>query len=55
MNWLTRLVLRLLGWRSQLCRDARGDKYESWVRFDGPQPSYFHVYHERKCGKVVRP
>lgn len=52
MDWLTRTVLRLLGWRPTLGKDGKGDLYEGWVR----GYSYFHVYHERKgLHKVTRP
>lgn len=55
MGWITRLCLRLLGWRPDryVGRDHRGDRYQAWTRRDG---SYFHVYHERRGWKdVVRP
>jgi hypothetical protein len=49
---LTRFVLWLLGWRACLGRDARGERYEAWVR----RGSYFHVYHERVAWEnVIRP
>lgn len=51
MDWLTRLVLKVLGWHSYVGRDARGERYEAWLR----RSSYFHVYHERTANRVLRP
>jgi hypothetical protein len=51
MDNITRLVLIQLGWTPHLCRDAKGNLYESWTR----GISYFHVYHEKNGEKVVRP
>ena len=59
MDWLTRLVLRLLGWRSYVGRDSRGAEYVGWVKRTRRGPAaYFHVYHEKCAGgwdQVLRP
>lgn len=51
MDWLTRIVLRILGWKPYIGRDSKNERYEGWVR----GRSYFHVYHEARRGRVIRP
>jgi len=54
MGWFTLLLLRIAGWKrgAPTGKDQRGERYQAFTHRDG---SYFHVYHEKRGNKVIRP